>query len=103
MKVIVRWLGIVLLVAGYYWLTEDGSNLIRSNGNVNVESGKLGGYEEIRNVDDASFVMVSIGEHKEEFIDQWRYIFSDPMYMLLIIIAVFLNIVLLRKLAKEEL
>ncbi|MGB3585298.1 MAG: hypothetical protein WBA23_02105 [Tunicatimonas sp.] len=47
--------------------------------------------------------MTSIGEHKKEFTNQWKYIFSDPIYVLLKIIAVFLNVVLLRKLAKKEL
>jgi len=100
MKVVVRWLGIMLLVAGCYWLAEDGSNFIRSDKNAGAG---VSVYEEVQKADSAPILMASTGEHETEFTNQWRYIFSNPMYILLIIIAVFLNVVLLRKLIKEEL
>ncbi|MEM9672180.1 MAG: hypothetical protein AAF992_06270 [Bacteroidota bacterium] len=103
MKVMVCLLGIMLLAAGCYWLAGDGSNLIRSGENADVEPEKGGDYAEVQKENYAAILLVKTGDQEGKFDDQWRYIFSDPMYILLVIIAVFLNVVLLRKLIKEEL
>ncbi len=51
-----------------------------------------------------STIFLSNGGGQEASVnEQWNYIFSDPMYLLIVVLAVFLNIVLLRKLIKKEL
>jgi len=103
MKVVVRWLGIMLFVAGCYWLAENESNSGLGGKNMSVEPAKVSDYEVVQQVNNAAILMVKTGDQEIKFKDQWGYIFSDPMYILLVIIAVFLNVVLLRKLIKEEL
>lgn len=103
MKAVVRWLGIVLLVAGCYWLAENGSTSGLGGENMSVESAKVGDYEEAQQVNYAAILLADTGDQDGNFDDQWRYILSNPMYLLLILIGVFINIVLLRKLIKEEL
>jgi len=103
MKAVVCWLGIMLLVAGCYWLAENESNSGLGGENMSVEPAKVSDYDEAQKVNDAAVLLVKTEDQEVNFNDQWRYIFSNPMYLLLILIGVFLNVVLLRKLIKEEL
>ncbi|MEM9831592.1 MAG: hypothetical protein AAF944_13210 [Bacteroidota bacterium] len=100
LKAIVYLLGMILSTIGSYQVVEVDDHLTYNNERAGTVSEIV---REDQEVDHTAISAVKTGDQRVTLNSQWGYIFSDPMYLLLVAIAILLNIVLLRKLVKKEL
>ncbi|MEM6380553.1 MAG: hypothetical protein AAF705_20380 [Bacteroidota bacterium] len=100
MRILTRLIGVFLLVAISYWLIQTDDCTARSNENRSTEAGIVDGSQMVKH---AIVLAANTGNREVQLNGEWRYILSDPTYLLIVIAAIFINIVLLRKLIKKEL